>query len=127
MERGDRKQKTSKEEPESSKKRNERANEIRRGKERSHRSPWIQEGHVFQQYPNSKTDGSRLEGTANTRIVAGSMKDERKEGVRRDAQGPCKEPAVKHFLRSIPAPPATLQFATIQRYPRKFALAPALN
>lgn len=30
-----------------------------------------------QQYPNSKTDGGRLEGTANTRTVAGSMKGTR--------------------------------------------------
>lgn len=30
-----------------------------------------------QQYPNSKTDGGRLEGTVNTRTVAGSMKGTR--------------------------------------------------
>lgn len=32
---------------------------------------------IRQQYPNSKTDGGRLEGTANTRTVAGSMKGTR--------------------------------------------------
>ncbi|CAK9795066.1 hypothetical protein ANTQUA_LOCUS193 [Anthophora quadrimaculata] len=68
--------------------------------ERSHRNPWIREGHVFQQYPNSKTDGSRLEGTANTRIVAGSMKG----GTRIAATGVIKESDrvnVIHLLLSL--------------------------
>ena len=38
--------KPAKKNPGSRKKRKE--NEIRRGEERSHRNPWIQEGHVFQ-------------------------------------------------------------------------------
>lgn len=62
-----------------------------------------------QQYPNSKTDGSRLEGKANTRTAGGSMK-----GTRIAATAVIKEP---DRVNVIHVPPS-VRFSFQNRTPR---------